>query len=441
MKVSESLPDTLSYLDDADIYTHGHLPVAAAYCRRLGLVELVNQLVPSQMNLKPGLLVQAMVLDTLSGRTPLYRLENFMAEQDIELLLGIPVPAPTFNDTNLARGLDAIFNASPSKIVTEVGIKAVQDFSLDTKSISYDTTSTSVWGNYSACQKEEPPPGPRITRGHSKDHRPDLKQFMTELLCVERGVQIFGKTLDGNSSYKTSNNRILSRISSLMARHGLGPRAFVYVADSAMVTQKNLEAIGRNRFVSRLPASYKECNRVIKEAVDACDWIELGELAETPTKSQRPTAVYKVFETSVDLHKMSYRALVVHSTSQDKRKQKKLDKKIVASFKEINAELSKFNTVYFCEKDAKAAAEKAEALSTKKLHSVQTLISPFEVRKRGCPPLNTPAPSSTRYRLSWKLTLNTKAVEREREIAGCFVLLSNVSLEGQGSMFPCFHST
>jgi hypothetical protein len=32
--------------------------------------------------------VQAMVLDTLSGRTPLYHIKDFMANQDIELLLG-----------------------------------------------------------------------------------------------------------------------------------------------------------------------------------------------------------------------------------------------------------------------------------------------------------------------------------------------------------------
>ena len=91
MKVSDSLPASLRDLKGVDIYTHGHLPVAAAYCRRLGLVELVNNLVPSEMELKPGLVVQAMVLDTLSGRTPLYRVKDFMAGQDIELLLGTHV--------------------------------------------------------------------------------------------------------------------------------------------------------------------------------------------------------------------------------------------------------------------------------------------------------------------------------------------------------------
>ena len=123
MKVGDCLPGDFNNLKGADFFTHGHLPVAAAYCRRLGLVELVNQLVPSQMHLSPGHGVQALVLDTLSGRTPLYHIENFMAEQDIELLLGTAVPAAMFNDTNLARSLDAIFEAGPSKIVTALGVR------------------------------------------------------------------------------------------------------------------------------------------------------------------------------------------------------------------------------------------------------------------------------------------------------------------------------
>lgn len=352
MKISESLPRDLCRLQGADIYNHGHLPVAAAYCRRLGLVELVNRMVPSQMDLKPGQLVQAMVLDTLSGRTPLYRLEHFMAEQDIELLLGTPVDSSAFNDTNLARGLDAIFNAGPTKILTELGVHATNEFSLDTKSVSYDTTSTNVWGDYRECESNDPPPGPVITKGFSKDHQPGLKQFMTELLCVDRGVPIFGQTLDGNSSDKTSNNHMLSRISTLMAQHGLGPGAFIYVADSAMVTGPNLEAMKSNRFVTRLPASYKECSRAIGEAVGSQDWIDLGRLAEIPTGSNRPYATYKVRETSVTLYKTTYRAVVVHSSSHDKRRKKKLDKAIVTSSKEINAELSKLETAYFCDATA-----------------------------------------------------------------------------------------
>jgi hypothetical protein len=41
---------------------------------------------------QPGLVVVAMVLDTLSGRSPLYRLIDFFEGKDTELLLGEDIP-------------------------------------------------------------------------------------------------------------------------------------------------------------------------------------------------------------------------------------------------------------------------------------------------------------------------------------------------------------
>ena len=433
MKVVDSPPPGFEALAGADIFNHGHLPVAAAYCRRLGLVELVDQMVPTHMALRPGLVVQTMVLDTLSGRTPLYRVERFLAGQDVELLLGESVPAHAFNDTNLARSLDAMFAAGTSKIVTELGIRATSAFRLDTTVPSYDTTSTSVWGDYRACELEQPPPGPRVTHGHSKDHLPELKQFMTELLCVDRGVPIFGRALDGNSSDKTSNNQILSRIGSIMARHGQGPGAFVYVADAAMVTEKNLNAIGANRFVSRLPAIYSECGRAIAAAVEAGVWIDIGPLAENTAGSARPSAEYRAFETSVVLYGKTYRAVVVHSSSHDKRRQKKLDKAIAESAKSVKTALGGLQKVYFCEADARTASARVEKLSDK-LHTVTAAVRPVKVRRRGRPPANGLAPMNTRYELSWELAEDTAGVARERSLAGCFVLLSNLPTEGEGAL-------
>ena len=65
MKVDEGL-----HIDvGSEIHQHSYLPAIAAYCRKLGVIELVNEIVPSQMNVSPGHIVQAMVLDTLSGRS------------------------------------------------------------------------------------------------------------------------------------------------------------------------------------------------------------------------------------------------------------------------------------------------------------------------------------------------------------------------------------
>jgi transposase len=432
MKI-DSPPAGFEAFRGAEIFNYGHLPTAAAYCRRLGLVEVVNNIVSSEMDLSPGVIVQAMVLDTLSGRSPLYRIKEFLAGQDVELLVGEDLPANAFSDINVGRSLDAIFKAGPAKIVTELGVRATNTFALDTTVPSYDTTSTSLWGDYRDCEAETPPPGSVITWGHSKDHRPDLKQFMTELLCVDRGVPIFGRNLDGNSSDKTSNNVILSRISSIMAKHGLGPGAFVYVADSAMVTKANLKAVGPNLFVSRLPATYKECERAIGDAVDACQWTHIGPLSETVTRGNRPSARYKVFETSVNLHGDRYRAVVIHSSSHDKRRQKKYDKMVSKSEKSIAKALKKELSTYACEPDAKRAAAQAAKLSDR-LHKVSVSISPEKVRKRGRPPKNAPVPTRTRYRLVWKITEDAAAVERLRKMAGCFVLLSNVPIEGERAM-------
>jgi len=429
----ESPPAGLEALEGVEIFSYGHLPSAAAYCRRLGVVEVVNSIVSSQMALQPGVVVQAMVLDTLSGRSPLYRLKHFLADRDVELLVGEDLPVNAFSDVNVGRSLDAIFKAGPSKIVTALGVRATDTFALDTSVPSYDTTSTSLWGDYRACEADSPPPGSVITWGHSKDHRPDLKQFMTELLCVDRGVPIFGRTLDGNSSDKTSNNVVLSRISSIMAKHGLGPGAFVYTADSAMVTESNLEAVGPNLFVSRLPANYKECERAICVAVDSDKWIHIGRLSENVTRGNRPCAQYKAFETTVTLYEKTYRAVVIHSSSHDKRRQKKYDRLVASSAKTIRNALKEMQDVYACEPDAKRAAAQAEKLSDQ-LHNVRISICPEEVRKRGRPPRNRPPPTRTRYRLVWDISENVAEVATLRELAGCFVLLSNVPLEGESAM-------
>jgi hypothetical protein len=74
----------------------GHLPIVKDFAKKIGLVETLNAMVDSQMEISPGITVLAMVLDTLSGRTPLYRLEEFFQEKDIELVLGHEVKAEVF---------------------------------------------------------------------------------------------------------------------------------------------------------------------------------------------------------------------------------------------------------------------------------------------------------------------------------------------------------
>jgi transposase len=128
----------------------------------------------------------------------------------------------------------------------------------------------------------------QITYGYSKDKRPDLKQFVLSTLCVDRAVPIWGKADDGNASDKTLNTTLLSEIAQLLAGHGVAPGAYIYIADAALVTEDNLAALGDTLFITRLPATYSACDRVIGEAIARNQWEEVGVLAQTSPTKHRP---------------------------------------------------------------------------------------------------------------------------------------------------------
>ena len=429
--------DIRAILEDMSTSQAGHLPVVAAFLRRIGLAGAVNAAVPSEMNVDIGTFVSLMVLDTLSGRSPIYRLEKFASSVDTGLLLGKEIPDSAFNDTTVDRALDAIFDAGTEKVFSRVALRAASAFPLDvdTSHVHFDTTSVSVWGDYPGCPEEDDPERLKVTYGHSKDMRPDLKQFLIKMLCVHRNIPIIGGCESGNESDKNINNKVLTRLSSYMASHGLSPGAFVYVVDSAFVTPKNLEAIGDNLFITRLPFSYKEANRVVEEAVGKDGWIAVD--AEPRSPGSRPPANYRVSQGAVTLYGREYRAVVVHSDAHDKRRQKKLDRLLSESLAEAGSILEDAGGIeYFCREDAQAAADKL-ASGGSSCHYCDCEVKEKVTYYRGRPPKNGKRKvSRIRYVLEGKLAERSDEVERMRDAGGCFVLLANVPEEGEMAHTP-----
>jgi transposase len=334
----------------------GHLPIVKAFANKIKLVETFDTMVNSQMELPAGACILAMVLDTLSGRTPLYRLEEFFQEKDTELLLGNHIEPGLFSDYNVARVLDKIFDTGTQKIFSKIAQNAINIFAIDPQRVHFDTTSINVFGDYDGYEHPF-----KIDYGYSKDKRPDLKQFLVAMLCVDRNIPIIGSCQDGNASDKTLNNVLLGSISKHMAKHGLGPGAFIYVADAAFVTQANIEksADKKIKFLTRLPATYKECARAIEQAVSANDWIDIGTLNATDATLKRPAASYKGFETSVELYGQTMRAIVVHSSAHDKRRHKRIERMLTKKRQELEATCKKINCgPFFCMADAQKAANK-----------------------------------------------------------------------------------
>lgn len=77
------------------------MPIVASFCRKIGLVKIVNQIVDSPDNIESGDVVLAMILDTLNGRTPLYKLIHSFERQDVPVIFGKDIDLKNFNDHNV----------------------------------------------------------------------------------------------------------------------------------------------------------------------------------------------------------------------------------------------------------------------------------------------------------------------------------------------------
>src|SRR5262245_3844898 len=412
------------------VYPVQHLPIIKAYADQLGLVSLINHFVPTEMDVDAGTVVLGLVLDTLRGRSPLYRLEEFFAHQDTELLLGKALPPQAFTDDTVGRVLDRLYEMGTMKLFTACAVRAATRFGLERRSVHFDTTSRSVWGDYQFAETQDLPF--QVTYGYSKDKRPDLKQFVLSTLCVDRAVPIWGKPEDGNASDKTLNRTLLSEIAQLLAQHGVQPGAYIYIADAALVTEDNLAALGDTLFITRLPATYSECDRIIGEAVARNQWTEVGILTQTPPTKHRPGTFYKVADDVVTLYGKPYRAVVVHSSHQDQRRQKRLEREMQASSTTLATTVHAAATQeYFCRADAEAAAEQLRALPSA-YHRVEVMVEERPQYGPGRPsPKHPRVIKALRYGLQVTLHERAEVIAHMQQEAGCVVLLTNVPTVGE----------
>jgi hypothetical protein len=116
---------------EIEAYQVQHLPIVKAYADKIGLVEAVNERVPTDREVDPGPIVLGLILDTLSGWRPLYRLEECCAQHDPERLLGKVFPPHAFNDDTVGRVLDRLYMVGTMKIFTACAVSVDQVFGFD----------------------------------------------------------------------------------------------------------------------------------------------------------------------------------------------------------------------------------------------------------------------------------------------------------------------
>jgi transposase len=412
-----------------------YLPIVSAYARTMGVVEEVDRLCHKDRGISSGRIVLALMLDALSGRSPLFRLPQAFAKMDTELLLGEAISPDKLNDDTVGRVLDLLYEVGTSKVLSAVAVRVVKLFELDTTHVHHDTTSRTVYGDYDLYNEDTHDQPFTITFGFSKDHRPDLKQLVHSLLCVDAGIPIYSRCENGNESDKTINRNVIPSMVERMKE--LGQHNFLYVADSALVTKENLSLMddwkSGFRYVTRLPAVYKECSRAIAEAVREGIVNDLGTLSEEPSTPKRKPAHYHGFETLVDLYGLWYRALVVHSDAYDERRIKKLERTLEKDRTEIEQTVQQVQKIeYACLPDAHAALSR---LPRGRFYEMQGEVEEKPVYASGRPRADgSRKVKQVIYRLKLTIVPREKAIDRARKEAGCFVLLTNEPEEAAGGI-------
>src|SRR5262249_27821024 len=124
--------------------------------------------------------------------------------------------------------------------------------------------------------------------------------------------------------------------------------------------------------------------------------------------------------------------VVVHSSSQDQRRQKALARELRASAATLaEAVREAARQAYFCHADAEAAAAKLRALQSA-YHRVEVIVEERPQYGPGRPSHKRPrVVKALRYGLEVTLHERAEVVARKRQEAGCFVLLTNVPTAGE----------
>src|SRR5918997_3145511 len=178
-----------------------HLGVIASVIKDLGLIDMINaRLVPdAQEVLTPGEAVAGMILNGLGfANRPLSLTPQFFANKPLDLLFRPGVEAAMFNRFKLGRTLDAVNTYGCDLLFSETALAVCQQEAIDQRFNHLDTTSFSLTGNYVPESDQQ---AIAITHGYSKDHRPDLKQVVLELMVSQDGgVPLVSQTWDGHAS-------------------------------------------------------------------------------------------------------------------------------------------------------------------------------------------------------------------------------------------------
>ncbi|QEP43011.1 IS1634 family transposase [Ectothiorhodospiraceae bacterium BW-2] len=393
--------------------TLDHLGLVSAMIDELGLVEQIDALLPKdeeKQTISHGQAVKAMILNGLGfAHRALYLTPLFFRDKPVDRLIGEGVTADQINDDALGRALDAVYNYGIDSLYGQLAVKSVHTLGLTGGIYHMDSSSFHTDGRYnSECPPQEGSDIIHVTKGYSRDHRPDLNQVVLQLICENKsGIPVLMQPLSGNSNDKINfRDTVTKHIAQLKKDVGLE----YLVADSAFYTRETLELSQDLFWISRVP--------------------ETLSLALYFIESHAPSLMVDFNQMSmIDLPcqygDIDQRWLLVYSPEARQRSLKTCKKQFQkVSDKEMRNINALFRQEFACQADAEQSVEKLQ----KQLKLTElTDIEYKEVArysKKGRPAKNA-KPDKIVIQVSAILSSDSSLFQKKIQQKSCFIIATN----------------
>ena len=368
-----------------------------------------RRLVPdSQEKITPGEAVAGMILNGLGfANRPLSFTPKFFANKPLDLLFRQGIDAEMFNRFKLGRTLDEAYASGCALLFEALALAVGAQEGIDLRFNHLDTTSFSLTGDYVPDSDEH---AIRITHGSSKDHRPDLKQAVLELMVSQDGgIPFMSKSWNGN----TSDTQVFQRrAEALMSAFQDTPSPRSLVADGTLYCEDNAVHLAKLGFITRIPATLKLVSQVIGQALQWDTW--------------RPFDDHTRYQ-SLELchYGMAQRWLVVHSQAALERAEATLKKATQREHEAIKKQLFHLQAKRFC---APEAAQDALSVLAKRWKYHRLSSSHLKEHKRyagkGRPTPNTPL-QATQWHIQAQVESDDETLEQAKQAQACYVLGTN----------------